>query len=133
VNQRFASTCRCSDGRSKALVTFCTLGIGRSKVTSAIRDLITELNPRTIFLVGFCAGLKHIEQQRGDVVISDLIVEQAIQKLSEMAEPDLRLDFYPPPANILENCQVAPRHHPFPLRSNEWNSHFKKSLMSNTP
>lgn len=107
-----------SDGVTGAyrLVLLSLLGMGRVQAASATTDAIRRWHPRSVLLVGIAGGIATAGVNRGDVLISDLVADYELQKLTVEGE-QIRWEPYRADPRLL----AASRH-----QGKEWRRLIKK-------
>lgn len=58
------------------------VAMGRVEAASAVSDVIRQWRPRYLLVVGIAGGVKEAGVDIGDVLVSDQIVDYALQKLT---------------------------------------------------
>jgi len=95
-----------SDGTTGTyrLVFLSQLGMGRVQAASAANDAIKQWHPHYMLLVGIAGGITEAGVQRGDVLISDQIVDYELQKLTPNGE-EIRWEVHRADARLLETVR----------------------------
>ena len=91
-----------STGRYRVIV-MCLLGMGRVQAVTATVDAIRHWHPRYIVLIGIAGGIAARNLQIGDILISDLVVDYELQKLTPEG-PEVRWDVQRADARLLDAC-----------------------------
>jgi nucleoside phosphorylase len=86
---------------SYRLVLMSLLGMGRVQAANATNDAIRQWHPRYVLLVGIAGGIAETGVKRGDVLISDQIVDYELQKLTVEGE-QIRWESYRADPRLLE-------------------------------
>lgn len=92
-----------SDGAIGAyrLVLMSLLGMERVQAANATNDAIRQWHPRYVLLVGIAGGIAEAKVKRGDVLISEQIVDYELQKLTVGGE-QIRWEPYRADPRLLE-------------------------------
>ncbi len=92
-----------SDGAADMyrLILMSLINMGRVQAANATNDAIRRWNPRYVLLVGIAGGIAKAGVQRGDVLISDQIVDYELQKLSDGGD-QIRWVVHPVAPRLLE-------------------------------
>ena len=95
-----------SDGTTSTyrLVFLSQLGMGRVQAANAANDAIRRWHPHYVLLVGIAGGITEAGVRRGDVLISDQIVDYELQKLTHKGE-EIRWEVHRADARLLETAR----------------------------
>jgi nucleoside phosphorylase len=91
-----------SAGKYRVVAT-CLISMGRVQAVAAASEAIRKWNPRFLIMVGIAGGVAARKVQIGDVLVSDLVVDYELQKITPEG-PEIRWDIHRADVRLLNAC-----------------------------